>query len=79
MDDLGIQMADYQETCIMTAKFNDLNKEIDILRHIEKKENNTSTDSLILNTWKLFPNCFQTITRLKLVVLSICGSKYSCE
>jgi hypothetical protein len=39
MDDLGMQMADYQETCIMTAKFNDLNKETDILGHTGKKKN----------------------------------------
>jgi len=34
-DDLGMQMANYQETCIMTAKFNNLNKEINILEHIK--------------------------------------------
>jgi hypothetical protein len=78
MDDLGMQMADYQETCIMTAKFNDLNKKIDILGHVGGG-NNTSTESLILNTWKRFPNCFQTITRLKPVVLSLFGTTNSCE
>jgi hypothetical protein len=38
MDDLGMQMADYQEICIMKANFNDLNKEIDILGHSKKRK-----------------------------------------
>jgi hypothetical protein len=38
LDDLGIQMVEFQETFILTVKFMELRREVEMLRHIPRAE-----------------------------------------
>lgn len=49
LDDLEVQMAEFQEHSVWKSRFTELRKEIEILEDYVHKESYASTENLILN------------------------------
>ncbi|XP_050521325.1 general transcription factor II-I repeat domain-containing protein 2A-like [Daktulosphaira vitifoliae] len=77
IDNLEMELIEFQGSNIWRNKFINLNNELENNHH--EIGRNFKSENLILNEWKSLPNSFASMKKLALSLLTMFGSTYACE
>lgn len=83
IDNLEMEMVEFQNNVVWTNKFEELNvnlgKKLQDLENCEEDALTTSTENVILTEWNSLPNSLISMKRLARSLLTFFGSTYVCE
>lgn len=80
IEEIEMQLIDFQSSSIWIQKFIELRKELEI-NEIERLSGSMSTNAntKIMETWNSIPDIFSCLKKLALAILTIFSSTYACE
>lgn len=83
LDNLEMEIVDFQESIVWKTKFSDMNQKLEANELNQPMKDTESIESraenIILAEWNSVPKSFETMKKLALALLTLFGSSYSCE